>query len=97
MTKADLTDKISELIGIARKDAVIVVETVFDNVARALIAGDKVEIRGFGSFRTRHRKPRVGRNPKTGERIEVPAKKIPFFRPSKELKDLVSKEVGNAN
>jgi integration host factor subunit beta len=97
MTKADLTDKISGLTGIAHKDAVIVVATVFDNVARALITGDKVEIRGFGSFRTRQRRPRVGRNPKTGERVEVPAKKIPFFRPSKELKDLVSKEAGNAN
>jgi integration host factor subunit beta len=52
--------------------------------------GDKIEIRGFGSFRTRQRKPRVGRNPKTGDRVEVPAKKIPFFKPSKELKDLVN-------
>jgi integration host factor subunit beta len=55
-----------------------------------LRAGDKIEIRGFGSFRTRQRKPRVGRNPKTGDRVEVPAKKIPFFKPSKELKDLVN-------
>ena len=55
-----------------------------------LRVGDKIEIRGFGSFRTRQRKPRVGRNPKTGERVEVPAKKIPFFKPSKELKDLVN-------
>jgi len=57
---------------------------------RSLRVGDKIEIRGFGSFRTRQRKPRVGRNPKTGERVEVPAKKIPFFKPSKELKDLVN-------
>jgi len=57
---------------------------------RSLRAGDKIEIRGFGSFRTRQRRPRVGRNPKTGERVEVPAKKIPFFKPSKELKDLVN-------
>ena len=57
---------------------------------RSLRAGDKIEIRGFGSFRTRQRKPRVGRNPKTGERVDVPAKKIPFFKPSKELKDLVN-------
>jgi integration host factor subunit beta len=66
------------------------VETIFDSVVRSLRAGDKIEIRGFGSFRTRQRKPRVGRNPKTGERVEVPAKKIPFFKPSKELKDLVN-------
>jgi len=59
-------------------------------LVRSLRAGDKIEIRGFGSFRTRQRKPRVGRNPKTGERVEVPAKKIPFFKPSKELKDMVN-------
>jgi len=59
-------------------------------VVRSLRAGDKIEIRGFGSFRTRQRKPRVGRNPKTGDRVEVPAKKIPFFKPSKELKDMVN-------
>jgi len=56
----------------------------------SLRAGDKIEIRGFGSFRTRQRKPRVGRNPKTGDRVDVPAKKIPFFKPSKELKDVVN-------
>jgi integration host factor subunit beta len=65
-------------------------------VVRSLRAGDKIEIRGFGSFRTRQRKPRVGRNPKTGEKVEVPAKKIPFFKPSKELKDLVNEGVGEA-
>jgi integration host factor subunit beta len=63
---------------------------------RSLRAGDKIEIRGFGSFRTRQRKPRVGRNPKTGERVEVPAKKIPFFKPSKELKDLVNETTPGA-
>ena len=62
---------------------------------RSLRVGDKIEIRGFGSFRTRQRKPRVGRNPKTGDRVDVPAKKIPFFKPSKELKDLVN--VGGAS
>jgi integration host factor subunit beta len=72
------------------------VETIFDSVVRSLRAGDKIEIRGFGSFRTRQRKPRVGRNPKTGERVEVPAKKIPFFKPSKELKDLVNEGDGTA-
>jgi integration host factor subunit beta len=68
----------------------VILETIFDSVVRSLRAGDKIEIRGFGSFRTRQRKPRIGRNPKTGERVEVPAKKIPFFKPSKELKDLVN-------
>ncbi len=80
MTKADLIDEVSRLAELTRKDSEVIVETI----------GDKIEIRGFGSFRTRQRKPRVGRNPKTGERVEVPAKKIPFFKPSKELKDLVN-------
>ena len=90
MTKADLIDEVSRLAELTRKDSEVIVETIFDSVVRSLRAGDKIEIRGFGSFRTRQRRPRVGRNPKTGERVEVPAKKIPFFKPSKELKDLVN-------
>src|ERR671928_1710372 len=90
MTKADLIDEVSRVVELTRKDSEVIVETIFDSIVRSLHAGDKIEIRGFGSFRTRQRKPRVGRNPKTGERVEVPAKKIPFFKPSKELKDLVN-------
>ena len=90
MTKADLIDEVSRLAELTRKDSEVIVETIFDSVVRSLRAGDKIEIRGFGSFRTRQRRPRVGRNPKTGEKVEVPAKKIPFFKPSKELKDLVN-------
>src|SRR6476659_1330409 len=86
MTKADLIDEVSRLAELTRKDS----EVIFDSIVRSLRVGDKIEIRGFGSFRTRQRKPRVGRNPKTGDRVEVPAKKIPFFKPSKELKDLVN-------
>jgi integration host factor subunit beta len=90
MTKADLIEEVSRLAELTRKDSEVIVETIFDSIVRSLRVGDKIEIRGFGSFRTRQRKPRVGRNPKTGERVEVPAKKIPFFKPSKELKDLVN-------
>ena len=90
MTKADLIDEVSRLAELTRKDSEVIVETIFDSVVRSLRAGDKIEIRGFGSFRTRQRRPRVGRNPKTGERVEVPAKKIPYFKPSKELKDVVN-------
>ena len=90
MTKADLVDRVTALGDLTRRDGEIIVDTLFESVIGALKAGDKIEIRGFGSFRTRQRKPRVGRNPKTGERVEVPAKKIPFFKPSKELKDLVN-------
>jgi integration host factor subunit beta len=90
MTKAELIEEVSRLAELTRKDSEVIVETIFDSVVRALRSGDKIEIRGFGSFRTRQRKPRVGRNPKTGERVEVPAKKSPFFKPSKELKDMVN-------
>jgi integration host factor subunit beta len=90
MTKADLIEEVSRLAELTRKDSEVIVDTIFDSVVRSLRVGDKIEIRGFGSFRTRQRQPRVGRNPKTGDRVEVPAKKIPFFKPSKELKDLVN-------
>jgi integration host factor subunit beta len=90
MTKADLIDQVSAMAELTRKDSEVIVETVFDIIVRSLRVGDKIEIRGFGSFRTRQRKSRIGRNPKTGERVEVPAKKIPFFKPSKELKDVVN-------
>ena len=95
MTKADLIDEVSRLAELTRKDSEVIVETIFDSVVRSLRAGDKIEIRGFGSFRTRQRKPRMGRNPKTGEKVEVPAKKIPFFKPSKELKDLVNESISD--
>ena len=90
VTKADLVEEVIRATELPRKESEVVVETIFDSIIQALQTGDKIEIRGFGSFRTRQRKPRVGRNPKTGDRVEVPAKKIPFFKPSKELKDLVN-------
>ena len=94
MTKADLIEEVSRAIEMSRKDSEVIVETVFDSIVKTLRSGDKIEIRGFGSFRTRERKSRVGRNPKTGARVEVPAKKIPFFKPSKELKDVVNNSAG---
>ena len=90
MTKADLVDKVTALGDLTRRDGEVIVDTLFDAVIGALKTGDKIEIRGFGSFRTRQRQSRVGRNPKTGTRVEVPAKKIPYFKPSKELKDVVN-------
>lgn len=90
MTKAELIDDVSRAVELSRKDSEIVVETIFESIVKSLRSGDKIEIRGFGSFRTRRRKPRIGRNPKTGARVDVPAKKIPYFKPSKELKDLVN-------
>ena len=99
MTKADLIEDVSRLAEVTRKDGEVIVETIFDSIVRSLRVGVKIEIRGFGSFRTRQRKPRIGRNPKTGDKVDVPAKKIPFFKPSKELKDLVNNsahESGNS-
>jgi integration host factor subunit beta len=90
MTKADLVEKVTGVGELTRRDGEVIVETIFDSVIAALKSGDKVEIRGFGSFRTRQRNPRIGRNPKTGERVEVPAKKVPYFKPSKDLRDLVN-------
>jgi len=90
MTKADLVDEVTRAAELSRKDSETVVEIVFESIVKSLRAGDKIEIRGFGSFRSRQRKARVGRNPKTGERVEVPPKTVPYFKPSKELKDLVN-------
>jgi integration host factor subunit beta len=90
MTKADLIEEVSRVVELTRKESEVIVETIFDSVVESLKTGDKVEIRGFGSFRTRERQGRVGRNPKSGERVEVPPKTIPFFKPSKELRDVVN-------
>jgi integration host factor subunit beta len=95
MTKADLIEEVARITDVTRRDSEVIVETIFDSIVHSLRAGDKIEIRGFGSFRTRQRNSRVGRNPKTGDRVDVPAKKIPFFKPSKELKDLVNTSQGN--
>lgn len=90
MTKANLVEEVTQAVELSRKDSEIVVDIVFDSIVKSLRAGDKIEIRGFGSFRSRQRKARVGRNPKTGARVEVPPKTVPYFKPSKELKDLVN-------
>jgi integration host factor subunit beta len=90
MTKADLVDQVTSLGDLTRRDGEIIVDTLFDSIISALKANDKVEVRGFGSFRTRQRNSRTGRNPKTGAAVAVPAKRVPFFKPSKELRDLVN-------
>lgn len=91
MTKADLIEKVTALGDLTRRDGEVVVDTLFESVISALQQDDKVEIRGFGSFRSRHRESRIGRNPKTGARVDVPAKRVPYFKPSKELRDMVNK------
>ena len=91
LTKANLIEEVCRVVEIPRKEAAVIVERILDSMVHALDRGDKVEIRGFGSFRTRQRRARVGRNPKTGARVEVPAKRIAFFKPSKELRELLEK------
>ncbi len=90
MTKADLIARVSQAVGMTRKDSEIIVETIFECIVKALHASEKIEIRGFGSFRTRQRQPRIGRNPKTGARVEVLSKTVAYFKPSKELKKMIN-------
>jgi len=92
MTKADLVEEVAKVTELTRKDSEVIVDTLFESVIKALRVGDKLEVRGFGSFRVRQRNARVGRNPKTGEKVEVPAKRVPYFKPSKELKDLINED-----
>jgi len=92
VTKADLVEEVIRATELPRKESEVIVETIFDSIILALQTGDKIEIRGFGSFRTRQRRGRTGRNPKTGAKVEVPPKRIPFFKPSKDLKDFVNGE-----
>src|ERR1700752_3865620 len=90
MTKADLIEEVSRVVEMTRKESEVIVEAIFDSIVRSLRTGDKIQIRGLGTFRPRPGPPGIGRNPKTGARVEVPAKKIPYFKPSKELKDVVN-------
>ena len=91
MTKADLIDEVSKLSNLTKKETETIVNTIFDNITDALAKGDKVELRGFGSFRIRRRDSRTGRNPKTGAGVVVPAKRVPHFKPGKELRELINR------
>ena len=94
MTKAELVDEVARVVQLTKKQAETIVNIVFDSIVDSLRAGQKIELRGFGSFRLRSRKSRTGRNPKTGEKVEVPSKKIPYFKPGKELKELINRTMG---
>ncbi|MGI8785466.1 MAG: integration host factor subunit beta [Acidobacteriota bacterium] len=93
MTKAELMEEVAKNSELTKKDAEVIVQTVLDSIIGSLQEGEKVELRGFGSFRLRQRSSRMGRNPKTGEKVDVPAKKIPYFKPGKELKELINSSV----
>ena len=94
MTKSELIEIISaKQKHLPAKDVELAVKQLLEIMSDALATGERIEIRGFGSFRTRQRRGRIGRNPKTGAKVDVPPKKIPFFKPSKELKDFVNNSV----
>ena len=90
MTKADLIEEVSHLMSMPRVDSVVIVEAIFERIVRSLSSGNKIEIRGFGSFGIRQRQAREIPNPKTKARVVVPAKQIPYFKPSKGLKKFVN-------
>jgi integration host factor subunit beta len=95
LTKADLIEEVLRISELPRKESETIVETIFESIIDALHKGDKIEIRGFVIFSTRQRIGRIWRNPKTGAKVDVPPKKIPFFKPSKELKDFVNNSESN--
>lgn len=91
MNKTDLVNQVAELSGLSKKDAGKAVDAVFEAIGDALQNGDKVQLVGFGNFEVRERQARKGRNPQTGDVIDIAASKIPAFKPGKQLKDLVAK------
>jgi len=90
MTKAELVEEVARVSDLTKKHSESIVNTVFDSIIEALQKDEKIELRGFGSFRIRQRRSRQGRNPKTGDKVDVPAKRIPYFKPGKELKELIN-------
>ncbi len=90
MTKSDLIERVARrLPHISKKDTELVVGTIFDRMTEALVKGERIEIRGFGSFQVKIREAREGRNPKTGEEVRIPRKRTPFFKVGKELKERI--------
>ena len=90
MTKADLVEQVASEAEMTKKDAEQLVEIIFESIIGALNKGEKIELRGFGSFRVRQRDARKGRNPKTGDAVEIPAKRVAYFKPGKELKEVIN-------
>ena len=91
MTRAELAARIADKVHLTNRQAEAVINIALRCIAEALREGDKVELRGFGSFRTRNRNARQGRNPRTGEAVQVPSKRVPFFRAGKDLKEGVTR------
>jgi integration host factor subunit beta len=97
MTKAELVEDVARAAELTKKDAERLVEIVFESIIDTLNGGEKIELRGFGSFRVRERGARRGRNPKTGDPVDIPAKRVPYFKPGKELKELINDPHAGAN
>lgn len=97
MTKADLVEKVANEADMTKKDAEQLVEIIFDSITETLNRGEKIELRGFGSFRVRERNSRKGRNPKTGSSVDIPAKRVAYFKPGKELKELINQADNGAS
>jgi integration host factor subunit beta len=92
LTKAELVEEVARVTQLTKKQAEEIVNTVFHTIVDSLRSGRKIELRGFGSFRIRNRGARIGRNPKTGDKVEVPPKRIPYFKPGKELKEQLNRQ-----
>ncbi len=90
MTKADLVGLVAEEAEMTKKDVEQLIEIIFESIVSSLNKGEKIELRGFGSFRVRDRNARKGRNPKTGEPVDIPAKRVAYFKPGKDLKDIIN-------
>lgn len=92
MTKADIVKILAEQVGLTRREASDALTVVLDGVVDAIRSGEKVELRGFGSFRTRSRQARQGRNPRTGSQVHVPPKVVPYFKPGKQLREILGEK-----
>ena len=92
MIKSELVAKLAEQTNLSKSDSERIVSTVFDEITKALIAGNRVELRGFGVLSVRERKERQGRNPKTGAKVSVNAKRVPFFKAGKSINDALNKK-----
>src|SRR3954447_22731027 len=90
MTKAELVEDVARAAEVTKKDAERLVEIVFESIIETLNEGEEIELRGFGRFRVRERGARRGRKPKTGDPVSIPAKRVPYFKPGKELKELIN-------
>ncbi|TVP76984.1 MAG: integration host factor subunit beta [Gemmatimonadales bacterium] len=95
MTKADLVEQVADAIGpgVTKKDCALIVDGFLNAVKKAVYEGENIEIRGFGTFGTRLRKSRTARNPRTGEAVQVPARHVPVFKPSRQLREKVEERL----